>query len=213
MPPYGYRPVDGKPGHLEVMPEEADAIRWAAQQIIAGVGLDTIGRQLDELGFPTRAAPRWSRQVVRGIFSSDAVAGLRTHTTRVCASSVSVIDLAPSHRAVTGRRKSRAGLVSLVHNGLHETRKASRSEVGPPSFGGCSRFGRRTRRVDVSTWRRRCGLRPRVDDQPAILRSRVHVPRARMRTLDDNQVVPDRSVTGPQFLRSKATQDDRLQRR
>jgi len=78
---YGYRHVldDARRKALEVVPEEAQAARWAAEQVVAGWSLSNIVRELTTRGAPTARGGKWATATVRSILSSPTIAGYRVH--------------------------------------------------------------------------------------------------------------------------------------
>lgn len=58
---------------------EADAIRWAAQQIIDGVSISQTARDLDAKGVATVRGGKWSSKALADILRGPRVAGLRVH--------------------------------------------------------------------------------------------------------------------------------------
>lgn len=80
--PFGYRRRPGAPGHLDVVEEEAELVRWGAAAIVEGTPLSRVVAHFEASGVRPHRAEGWTRQVVRGLYMNDAVAGLRTHTPR-----------------------------------------------------------------------------------------------------------------------------------
>lgn len=98
--PFGFRrsaDVDGKPTYAHV-PEQADAIRFAAEKILAGWSLSNVASELrkrglhgskrrwtyDSEGRPVSSRPtEISQQTVRSMLTNHAVAGLRVHKGQV----------------------------------------------------------------------------------------------------------------------------------
>lgn len=78
-PPYGYRVVpasNGAPGKvLDVDEAEAAVIRDAAAQVLAGVRLGTVVRELNERQVPTRLGTVWQHNSLLGILTGDALLG------------------------------------------------------------------------------------------------------------------------------------------
>ena len=62
--PYGYRNVWNERGEavLEVVPEQAEVIKWAAGRILAGWSLNAVAAELAARGVPTRHGGRWSHK-------------------------------------------------------------------------------------------------------------------------------------------------------
>ena len=76
--PYGYR-RGSETGQLVVDPEQAKIVREAAKRILAGDGVLTIVKRLNERGVPTQNGKQWRTSTVRRILSKPAVAGLATY--------------------------------------------------------------------------------------------------------------------------------------
>lgn len=58
---------------------EAEAIRWAARQIIAGASISRTARDLDDRGVRTVRGGKWSQRALADIVKSPRIAGLRVH--------------------------------------------------------------------------------------------------------------------------------------
>jgi hypothetical protein len=78
---FGYRRVTENSGipTLEIVPEQAEAIRWAANAVLTGWSLTTIGSELRRRGHRGVLGGSWSTTAVRTMLTSPAVAGLRVH--------------------------------------------------------------------------------------------------------------------------------------
>lgn len=78
---FGYRRVVDDQGvpTLEVVPEQAEAIRWAADAVLSGWSLTSIGRRLNQDGHRGALGGLWGVSSVRQMLVSPAVAGLRVH--------------------------------------------------------------------------------------------------------------------------------------
>ena len=74
---FGYRPVDGAPGKVELVPEEAAVIRAAVDACIEGKSWGTITKIFADSGIPTAKGGPWRVQTVKQIISSPRNAGLR----------------------------------------------------------------------------------------------------------------------------------------
>ncbi|MFD3702850.1 recombinase family protein [Nocardia sp. NPDC058658] len=74
---FGYRPTEGRPGKIEVVPQEADVIRRAVAACIEGKSLASIVRLFQASGLETEKGGPWRCQTVRQIISSPRNAGLR----------------------------------------------------------------------------------------------------------------------------------------
>jgi site-specific DNA recombinase len=78
---FGYRRTINDAGQkaLEVVPELAEQVRWAADAVLAGWSLTDIAREMESRGVPTKLGGRWTHDNARGMLVSPAVAGLRVH--------------------------------------------------------------------------------------------------------------------------------------
>ncbi|HEV2928121.1 MAG TPA: recombinase family protein, partial [Propionibacteriaceae bacterium] len=78
---YGYRHVAADDGikALEVIPERAAHLRWAADAVLAGWSLSGIARELVARSAPTARGGKWHASTVREMLLSPTVAGLRVH--------------------------------------------------------------------------------------------------------------------------------------
>ncbi|MEV6555638.1 recombinase family protein [Nocardia sp. NPDC051756] len=74
---FGYEPVQGKPGEIQVVPEEAVVIRKAVAACIAQQSWGTITKIFQESGIPTAKGGQWRDQTVKQIVSNPRNAGLR----------------------------------------------------------------------------------------------------------------------------------------
>ncbi|GAB2690559.1 recombinase family protein [Nocardia thraciensis] len=74
---FGYEPMEGKPGEIQVVPEEAAVIRKAVVACIAGQSWGTITKIFQEPGIPTAKGGQWRDQTVKQIVSNPRNAGLR----------------------------------------------------------------------------------------------------------------------------------------
>lgn len=63
---YGYRPVMGKPGELEIVPEEAEVIRRIFTEFLAGSSPRTIAGRLNAEGVPPPRGARWNASTING---------------------------------------------------------------------------------------------------------------------------------------------------
>lgn len=79
---YGYagRRNDDGTHTLEVVPEEAAAIREAARRVLAGEALLSVVKDFNARGIPSLRGGQWSRSTLRGVLVSARVAGWREHT-------------------------------------------------------------------------------------------------------------------------------------
>jgi site-specific DNA recombinase len=81
--PFGYMPdpFAEKYGKTLILLElEAKVIRWAARQVLAGVTLKSLARDLRRWGIPTVTGAAWAADTLRGCLLKPAVAGLSAHT-------------------------------------------------------------------------------------------------------------------------------------
>ncbi len=74
---FGYRPVPGSPGTIEVVPEEAAVIREAVAACVEGRPWGSITQIFTGSGIPTENGGPWRTQTVKQIISSPRLAGLR----------------------------------------------------------------------------------------------------------------------------------------
>lgn len=76
--PYGYVAVpnlDGPGKVLNVEPHEAEAIHYAASEVLSGVPLGRVARRLSERGYAPRRASSWSRITLGQVLTSDHLLG------------------------------------------------------------------------------------------------------------------------------------------
>ncbi|MFB4312986.1 recombinase family protein [Actinomadura sp. 21ATH] len=74
---FGYRPVPGRRGEIEVVPEEAAVIRTAVAACLEGQSWGAITTIFQRSGLPTAGGGPWRTQTVKQIISSPRLAGLR----------------------------------------------------------------------------------------------------------------------------------------
>ncbi|WP_407924509.1 recombinase family protein [Actinomadura physcomitrii] len=74
---FGYRLVDGAPGAIEVVPEEAAVIRAAVAACAEGRSWGAMTDIFARSGLPTGNGGPWRTQTVKQIISSPRLAGLR----------------------------------------------------------------------------------------------------------------------------------------
>ena len=77
---FGFVPAVGEDGRRTriVVPEEAEAIRWAADQLLAGQTLAAVARAFEDRGIThVRKGRYWSPTHIRNLVTNPAVAGLR----------------------------------------------------------------------------------------------------------------------------------------
>lgn len=63
---YGYRPITGKPGELEIVEAEAEAVRRIFTMYEAGVSPRTIARSLNEDGIEAPRGKQWNASTLNG---------------------------------------------------------------------------------------------------------------------------------------------------
>ncbi|MGV2147516.1 recombinase family protein, partial [Rhizobium sp. 16-544-2B] len=63
---YGYKPIAGKPGELEIVEAEADTIRRIFQMYAAGVSPRSIARVLNEEGIVAPRGRQWNASTING---------------------------------------------------------------------------------------------------------------------------------------------------
>lgn len=66
---YGYRPVKGDPGLLEIMDDEADVIRGIYRDFLAGVSPRGIAGELNRKNVPAPRGPKWNASTINGSFA------------------------------------------------------------------------------------------------------------------------------------------------
>lgn len=76
---YGYRCAPDHPGGLEVVPDEAERIRQWCTAVLGGQSLGALATEANEHGVPTTQGGAWTVPSIRGIITSDRIAGRRTH--------------------------------------------------------------------------------------------------------------------------------------
>lgn len=78
---YGYRHARGDDGEatLEIVPEEADRIRDAAQRVLDGESLRSIAISWNEAGISTVTGSAWRVTTLRTLLSGPHLTGLRVH--------------------------------------------------------------------------------------------------------------------------------------
>lgn len=63
---YGYRPVPGKAGELEIVPEEAEVIRRIFREYVAGASPRTIAGTFNKQGIRPPRGSRWNASTING---------------------------------------------------------------------------------------------------------------------------------------------------
>ncbi|MCX4572271.1 recombinase family protein [Streptomyces sp. NBC_01571] len=79
--PFGYRVVDNPDGPgkaLDVEPAEAEAVRQAAEEVLAGDSLGKVARRMNHAGVKPRRAHQWSRVTLRRVLTGDHITGRMT---------------------------------------------------------------------------------------------------------------------------------------
>ena len=72
--PFGYRLVDGK--NLEIIPDEAEQIRWMFESYLNGYSMDWIAEQMTQRGFPTTDGnTRWQRSTILYTLTNEKYIG------------------------------------------------------------------------------------------------------------------------------------------
>ncbi|GGO42325.1 integrase [Streptomyces daqingensis] len=82
LPPFGYQVADADDGAgkvLTIEPDEAAAVREAAERVLRGESLGRVCRWLEHAGHAPRKASTWSRQALRGVLTGTAVLGQISH--------------------------------------------------------------------------------------------------------------------------------------
>lgn len=158
---FGYRHGRDDDGRstLVVVADQAEAIRWAADRVLAGWTLAAIAREFDARGLPTRLGGRWLHSNVKSALTNATVAGYRVHRGEIVGRGTwePILDQS-TWRAVTAalarpeRRKARRYLLSGVARcgrcgaGLTGRMQGGRAGRRPIYFcasstGGCDRLG------------------------------------------------------------------------
>jgi site-specific DNA recombinase len=146
---------------LVPVPEIADAVRWAAEHVLAGWSLSAIAAEMERRGIPTAHGGRWSHNNVKGMLIAPMVAGMRVHRGQVIRTGnwEPVLD-EPTWRQLRvlldrPRRSMNAKylLSGVAHcgrdgcgshlTGRHQHRRGERIPIYfcAPTVGGCSRLG------------------------------------------------------------------------
>jgi DNA invertase Pin-like site-specific DNA recombinase len=143
---------------LEVIPEVAEAVRWAADRVLTGWTLTAVAAEMERRKVPTAHGGRWTHGNVKGMLTSPIVAGLRVHRGQVARPGTwePVLEL-DTWRHLSAlldgprRRPHRTYLLSglarcgLCDGGLTGRRRHARGKAVPfyfcaPTVGGCSRL-------------------------------------------------------------------------
>jgi site-specific DNA recombinase len=146
---------------LEPVPEIADAVRWAADQVLAGWSLSAVAKQLQQRGIPTAHGGRWSHSNVKGLLIAPMVAGMRVHRGQVIRTGnwEPVLDESTWRQLCVQLDRPRRSmnakylLSGVAHcgrdgcgshlTGRHQHRRGERVPIYfcAPTVGGCSRLG------------------------------------------------------------------------
>lgn len=82
--PHGARAFGYEPDGMTVRESEAELLREAAADVLAGASLNTIARRWNDLGVLTpQRSKQWSGTVVRAVLTNPRQAGLRVHRREV----------------------------------------------------------------------------------------------------------------------------------
>lgn len=140
----GYRPFGYAPDRTTLIPEEAQALRDAYAQLLAGRSLSSIARWLAEQGFTTTTGRPWSLQALRYNLLSGRNAGLREHRRQVVGPAVwpAIVDLDTWHRARA--LLTAPGRVPAQHDGLPASTARKYLLTG---FLHCGRCGHKLRPI------------------------------------------------------------------
>ena len=71
-PPYGYKNVDG---HMVIVPEEAEVVRFLFSQYISGCGAFQISKLLTQKGILPRHSSRWNVSVINNMLRNEKYIG------------------------------------------------------------------------------------------------------------------------------------------
>lgn len=97
----GTRPFGFDADRLTVNATEADVVREAARRVLAGEGLITVARDLNDRGISTSTGGAWSSFSLRRMLLSGRIAGMREHHGKVVAKAVwPAIITEDQHRAL-----------------------------------------------------------------------------------------------------------------
>jgi site-specific DNA recombinase len=158
--PFGYA-ADG----VTVQPEEAEALRWAAGQVLAGTSLRQIARELDTRGIRTSAGGSWDSRTLGRVLRRPRNAGLSVYRGQVVGPAawpailpedtwrgvVAVLD-DPTRRSNPGR-PPRWLLANLARCGVCGQPVVSKSRAHPPmviyTCSAASHLSRPAQQVDA----------------------------------------------------------------
>ena len=71
-PPYGYRNVNGV---MEIVPEQAETVRWIFSRFLAGTGSSRIAKELNENGTPSKHGGKWTGNTIIGLIKNEKFTG------------------------------------------------------------------------------------------------------------------------------------------
>ena len=71
-PPYGYRNNDGV---MEIIPDEAEAVKYIFSEFLSGMSTQAIAKELQEHGIRTKRGGRWQRSTILGILKNEKYTG------------------------------------------------------------------------------------------------------------------------------------------
>ena len=157
----GRRPFGYAANRIDVVDDEAELIREAADRLLHGAGVGTIAREWNEAGVATVTGAPWSSTTVKRLLTSPRIAGLRSHRGVVSARAVwkPIIEESQHHALVarlgSGRFVGRSAtprsyvLGGFVFCGLCEARMTTRPGsngkrrywCSKQRHGGCDRNG------------------------------------------------------------------------
>jgi DNA invertase Pin-like site-specific DNA recombinase len=152
---YGYRP-----GHREVVPEEAAIIVETARRILAGETLRSVCQDLNDRGIPTVTGKPWTTTVLRTILTSARISGQREHHGEIVAKATWPAVISPAQttrlRTVlldperqTNRSPRRYPLTGILRCGKCGAKLVARPRDGGdrryicakgPNFSGCGQL-------------------------------------------------------------------------
>lgn len=140
----GVRPFGFEADGVTIRPTEAAEVRSAVEQIVAGVSLRSLVRDLNRRGVPTaRSAPAWSSMALRDMILSPRVAGFSTHLGEIVAKAQweplvpeSVWRAAVAILNDPTRRTSPGGTVRWLGSGLYVCGTCGRPRLRASTSGG-----------------------------------------------------------------------------
>lgn len=69
---FGYRPVPGRPGELEIVPAEADVVRWIFAEFVKGRSPRDLAGDLNTQGVKPARGARWNASTINGNMTRGA---------------------------------------------------------------------------------------------------------------------------------------------